>query len=246
MASVTDLLDGFGKISMETFNPLIIEYKGKVIGEMRELDGFINATKMCKSGGKLWNDYYRLDTTKAFLAALSLNTNRNILELIDSKRGGNHSGTWVHPLVATHLAAWISPQFAAKISVWLETAKTTIPSIATEYAEAINNLTPHPKDQIETRIRDELSYKLNGKIEVLGTYGRIDIVTSEEVIEVKQALKFTHALGQVLGHSVSFPALRRRVHLFGTSEECSDERINNAVKLGELYNVVVTFEIILE
>jgi hypothetical protein len=74
-------------------------------------------------------------------------------------------------------------------------------------------------------------------------YGRIDIVTPDEVIEVKRATKFMHALGQVLGHSVAFPALRRRVHIFGTPDERSAEVIRNAVELGGLHSVVVTFEI---
>ena len=66
---------------------------------------------MCQSGGKMWANYFQNSTTKEFLEALSLNIGIPRLELVEIKRGGNHSGTWVHPKVAIHLANWVSPQF---------------------------------------------------------------------------------------------------------------------------------------
>jgi len=38
---------------------------------MRTQDGYVNATAMCKAFGKLWYEYYRLDTTKEFVAELA-------------------------------------------------------------------------------------------------------------------------------------------------------------------------------
>lgn len=38
---------------------------GRLITEMRMTDGYINATKMCESAGKLWGGYFRNKTTEA-------------------------------------------------------------------------------------------------------------------------------------------------------------------------------------
>lgn len=41
------------------------------ITEMRMSDGYVNATKMCQSAGKLWANFAHLDGTKTFLVELS-------------------------------------------------------------------------------------------------------------------------------------------------------------------------------
>ena len=79
----------------------------------------INATQMCKAAGKLFADYQRLSGTKDYLQALESNMGIPILELIKVDVGGNHSGTWVHRLVAVHLAQWLSPSFAVQVSIWV-------------------------------------------------------------------------------------------------------------------------------
>ncbi len=39
------------------------------IGQRSE-DGYVSATAMCQADGKLFADYFRLDSTQAFLSAL--------------------------------------------------------------------------------------------------------------------------------------------------------------------------------
>lgn len=126
----------------------------------RDYDKYVNATQLCKAGGKKFNDWYRLDSTKQLLNELSKNINKsntisdtgiptsqivNIKKqksskeskagipaldfdiqnsLIDSKKGGNHDGTWIHPDLAIQLAQWISPQFALQVSSWIRTLFT--------------------------------------------------------------------------------------------------------------------------
>ena len=110
----------------------------------RDSDGFINATALCKAGGKLFANWFRLDSTKELIKCLedeiqvghSKNDNLNIhnhvleiiidnvkmnptLKLIDVKKGGNHSGSWIHPDLAVQLAQWLSPTFALKVSKWI-------------------------------------------------------------------------------------------------------------------------------
>ncbi len=89
--------------------------------DQRAVDGYINATAMCQAAGRRFNDYTRLDGTKAFIRALSTETGIPATELIQVVRGGNPDlqGTWVHPQVAIHLAQWLSPEFAVQVSKWV-------------------------------------------------------------------------------------------------------------------------------
>ncbi|WP_019500869.1 KilA-N domain-containing protein [Pseudanabaena sp. PCC 6802] len=81
-------------------------------------DGYFDGTLMCKANGKLIADYLRLDSTKAYLAALSCNMGIPISLLIETRKGNTkkyEQGTWVHPQVAIHLGQWCNPEFA----VWV-------------------------------------------------------------------------------------------------------------------------------
>jgi hypothetical protein len=101
-------------------NDFLYALKGEdgqnIITEMRKEDGFINATKLCKSAGKYWADYIKTKRTSSFLKELSSNMNIIIEDLIVSSIGGDHAGTWVHPNVAINLAAWCSPKFEVAVS----------------------------------------------------------------------------------------------------------------------------------
>ena len=90
----------------------------------RIIDGYINATAMCKAAGKLMGDYVRLESTNAFLSELSRSMGipidgKNSLVQVIRTGLNEHRGTWVHPQIATHLAQWLSPQFAVLVSKWL-------------------------------------------------------------------------------------------------------------------------------
>ena len=87
----------------------------------RVMDGYINATEMCKAAGKQFHDYRRLNSTDDYLEALSPVTGIPVTGLIQTIRGGTpeFQGTWVHPHVATNLAQWLSPKFAVQVSLWI-------------------------------------------------------------------------------------------------------------------------------
>src|SRR4051794_32825177 len=87
----------------------------------RPIDGYINATAMCRAAGKSWFDYRRQKTTGPFISALSTETGIPGSELFQSVRGGlpDHQGTWAHPRVAIHLAQWLSPEFAVQVTGWV-------------------------------------------------------------------------------------------------------------------------------
>jgi len=87
----------------------------------RCLDHYVNATELCQAGGKKFNHWYSLDTTKDLVKELSFDTGIPASKLVEVKRGGNNKrqGSWIHPDLAIQLAQWISPSFALQVSRWV-------------------------------------------------------------------------------------------------------------------------------
>lgn len=87
----------------------------------RAIDGYVNATAMCKAVGKQFSDYSRLGVTTAFFEELSRSTgiprDQLIFTTLDGPNDGR--GTWVHPDVAINLGQWCSPKFAVAVSQWV-------------------------------------------------------------------------------------------------------------------------------
>ena len=94
--------------------------EGRIV-QQRAVDGYINATEMCRVSGKRFGGYHRLDGTKAFLDALEADVQICTSALVQSVRGGppELQGTWVHPQVAIHLAMWLRPKFAVQVTRWV-------------------------------------------------------------------------------------------------------------------------------
>jgi hypothetical protein len=101
-------------------NIIIHEANGLQIGQRHE-DGYINLTKMAQANGKKLNDYLRLETTKAFLEELSMDTGIPVSKLTQIRKGkpANLQGTWGHPQVAINCGQWCSPKFAVLVSKWV-------------------------------------------------------------------------------------------------------------------------------
>ena len=90
----------------------------------RKVDGYINATELCKAGNKKFNDWSRLDTTKDLISVLNADAGIPVSALIQINKGGNNKllqGSWIHPDLAIQLAQWISPSFALQVSKWIRT-----------------------------------------------------------------------------------------------------------------------------
>lgn len=89
--------------------------------QQRLLDGYVNATALCKVSGKNLADYLRLKMTNDFLSELSSDMGIPISGLVQIVKGGipEFQGTWVHPQVAINLAQWVSPKFAVLVSKWV-------------------------------------------------------------------------------------------------------------------------------
>ena len=97
--------------------------RGKTVAVEVRADGFINATKMCKTSGKAWNAYERNRTTKEFLNELSADLKVPVTDLVDSRKGGNdRPGTWVHSGVREHLSTWCGLKRKRSASGYVYTA----------------------------------------------------------------------------------------------------------------------------
>jgi hypothetical protein len=120
------------------------EWNGCAI-QRRQADGFVNATAMCRAGGKRWNDYARVDRSREYICALATSIGAQIPcaaavagfpasgihGLIHVIKGGSPElqGTWIHPRLAVDLARWISPSFAVWMDGWfLEAMGVAIPA----------------------------------------------------------------------------------------------------------------------
>jgi len=95
-----------------------------VVISSRPVDHYVNATQLCQAGGKLFKDWFRLDTTKELINELSADGRILPSALVETKRGGNeknNQGSWIHPDLSIQLAQWISPKFAIQVSKWIRT-----------------------------------------------------------------------------------------------------------------------------
>lgn len=127
-------------------------------------DGMINATALCKAGGKEFKHWMELKSTKELIKAKEEDLNSEQTEksetgipvtkmttkksevviptsqIIDVHKGNSskyQQGSWIHPDLAGILATWISPKFAIKVGRWIrELASTGSVVLGKEKTEA--------------------------------------------------------------------------------------------------------------
>ena len=99
-----------------------IDEQGRTLKvEIRQSDGFFNATLMCQSVGKQISDWTRQKSTESYQRRLSVIMGIPRVDLVSVQLGGNgERHTWVHRKVAIHLAQWISPDFAVWVTDLVE------------------------------------------------------------------------------------------------------------------------------
>lgn len=160
MALVTTVKNAVQKTNMlvSVGNALTKQFNGFNI-RVRETDGYIHATDMCKVGkSKKYNDYYRLSTTQEFIHELILLTGIPADRIIQGK-GGRYGGTWVHPHIAINLAQWVSPMFAVKVAGWVSRFISGDLTMATEILknnDSENNTTTN----FESRVNPDTGERL--------------------------------------------------------------------------------------
>ncbi len=96
---------------------------------------YVNVTQMCKACNKQFNDYARLDTTKAYWEGLSLETGIPVSNLVITIKGRGDKisqGTWTHPEIAIDCAQWVNVEFR----IWANRALRQIISVSSVQQEA--------------------------------------------------------------------------------------------------------------
>jgi len=87
-------------------------------------NGYINATKLCREGGKRLHEWSRLDGSKGLIACLErsfgADSPQNLCVKIDF-HGNNEenqllSGTYVHSKLILSIGIWINSEFYIKVS----------------------------------------------------------------------------------------------------------------------------------
>jgi hypothetical protein len=134
--------------------------------------------------------------------------------LAGKKLGSYSENNWFQELVTYYNE--LSPECNSKIVLQYEVTKhlrgTYIhPEIIPTIIERMNKTSPK---QTESGVRDRISKKLNGQIEVTTPVGRIDILTDTLLIEVKKACHWKSALGQVIAYGMHYPEHKQVIWLF--------------------------------
>lgn len=93
----------------------------------------------------------------------------------------------------------------------------------------------------EEVIRDRLQAEIGGVAEVVTPVGKIDLLTSTEIIEVKAFKDWKAALRQVLVYSGFYPKHKKRIHLFCSKHEF--KRLSDIESACLSFNICVTGEV---
>jgi hypothetical protein len=122
-----------------------------------------------------------------------------------------------------------------------EVAAKNLMKIPAEYHPQLSmSTTPKPAGKgVEKVVQERLSRNLDGKMEVLTPVGKIDILTSTEIIEVKVAASWKGALGQVIAYAYFYPSHQKLIHLYGAAHSDSKGYIEKICKAS---GVIVTWE----
>ena len=135
--------------------PLVLN--GLVI-EVDPVTFMVNATQMCKAAGKRWILYYDNDKTKSYIRHIEAKVGIPTLDLIKSNRGGNHSGTMVHLLIALDLASWLSDDVRLQFNMW------NAELLLTGRVELGNEMNVQQLEDVWRRINEELQAKASADV----------------------------------------------------------------------------------
>ena len=110
---------------------------------IRKEDGYINATQLCKSGGKEFSNWNKNDKTKQLVEKVYIKTQIDKDNLIQRNQNGSNKeqSTWVHPTIGLHIAQWISTDFFLQTVDWINEWKIDIENNE-KYKKAIETIKP--------------------------------------------------------------------------------------------------------
>jgi hypothetical protein len=211
------------------------EYGWGKYGEFRVLirkkDGYINATKLCKDGGKELFHYMENKTSKRLIDEFIQNLKIQRSQLIEVFKAGSRyelNGTYVHQDLIPHIASWVSPRFAVQISNILRQWRALSAENEFTYWSSLGECVvkyPSCSNQEEKKWQEWVASQENGQMEVSTRCGRIDVLSDLKIIEVKRAREWKHALGQLYAYSLEYPNHARVICLFDCSGDLDKDII---------------------
>ena len=191
---------------------------------------YINATKLCNEYNKRFDNWLKNDGNKQLIncvnnklvnsmaqkRAIKNNISIPLKERIENNqaiiiiKGGKHRQLW---------GTYVHELLMDNIIKWIFKPE--------------NN-------QKEYNIVCKLNIKLNGLLEVNTPCGKIDILTDNEIIEVKEYKLWKHALGQILSYSFYYPDKQKWIHLFDYNN--NDIDIDIIKTIYNKYNIILSYE----
>ena len=96
------------------------------------------------------------------------------------------------------------------------------------------------KYSVEYNIQNRLEKELKGH-KISCSFGRVDLITSDTIIEIKKWDDHKKAIGQILGYSVYFPKHKKRIHFFGSKP--TDNQMKGITDVCKHFKIEITEEI---
>lgn len=201
-------------------------------------NGFINVAQMCKDAEKRlehWKENQNSRNVKeAVAAAIGLEVDQ--LEFLErSKKHPRIAGTYVHPILATCIMSWISPTFNAHTSVWVEEWKR-LDGNADRYWEQVSKISSEPSRKDESIIQNLINDSIDSEIEVKTPIGRIDVLTDDLLIEIKNAHNWMHGVGQLKIYGDFYPDHKQVLVLFDGEENETIRELCHKNEISVLWN----------
>jgi hypothetical protein len=142
------------------------------------------------------------------------------IEFIQSKKGGNHSGSWIHPDLAVQLAQWISPVFSLKVSKWVrELALTGSVSIRTEKT-SVELLELHKNyKKLETNHTKLLKKRQHHKLKIGSVYYIMSDIESN-CVKYKPGFEGVDINVRLAQHRSTSPGTRLELLIYASKSEC--------------------------
>ena len=109
--------------------------------------------------------------------------------------------------------------------------------LSTPQIDTNENLTSHYS--IEYAIQTKLEKELKGRTKVC-PFGRIDILTDTEIIEIKKWEDHKKAIGQIMGYGIYYPKLNKRIHFFGPKP--TEKQMSSILEVCETLKIKITEE----
>ena len=187
-------------------------------------DGYPNGSRAIQEMGREYKAWRRTSKTKRYLEEVCQFTGLELAELLRLVKGGTTdtcrtvSGTYVHPLIFTHMMQWVSPSFGLAVANWIEEWKR-VEGNTGRFWVAVGAANTYECESPEAEVQEQLASQLGAQREVECRSGRIDLLTDRLLIEVKCIDDWKCGLGQLVAYGLDYPERERVLYLYDSGPE---------------------------